>query len=152
MYAAARDVTEQRKAREEIDKLNGNLRAQASQLEAANKELEAFSYSVSHDLRAPLRHIDGYVARLTKATGEKLDDKSRRYLRIISEAAREMGQLIDDLLVFSRVGRVEMLETKVDLERVVEDATAGVRAEANGRKIVWKHGRLPTVPGVSVLL
>src|SRR2546430_9469520 len=140
MYAAARDVTEQRKAREEIDKLNGNLRAQASQLEAANKELEAFSYSVSHDLRAPLRHIDGYVARLTKAKGEKLDDKSRRYLRIISEAAREMGQLIDDLLVFSRTGRMEMQQEAVDLNTIAEGAIVGLREETRERNVVWKNG------------
>jgi PAS domain S-box-containing protein len=147
-----RDVTDRRRADEALQHLNSDLKKQTSQLETANKELEAFSYSVSHDLRAPLRHIDGYVARLVKNSADKLDDRSRRCLKIISDAAREMGQLIDDLLLFSRIGQVEMVQTMVDLGKLVEEVTATVRPPESDRKISWKHGPLPIIPGDPALL
>ncbi len=152
MYATARDVTAQNKARELIESLNADLTRRAAQLTAANKELEAFSYSVSHDLRAPLRHIDGYAARLTKLTGDTLDEKSRRCVKVISDAAKEMGQLIDSLLQFSRTGRVEMLESEVDLTRVAQEAATAVQAASPGRNIVWRQSPLPRVKGDPALL
>ena len=88
-----------------------------AELTTANQEMEAFTYSVSHDLRAPLRHVTGFIELLEKRTGAGLDQESRRYVRVISEAAQRMGKLIDDLLMLSRVGRVAMVETEVDLGR-----------------------------------
>jgi len=152
MYASARDVTEERRAKDQIAALNADLQQRAAQLQAANKELEAFSYSVSHDLRAPLRHIDGYVARLVKATAEKLDEKSRRYLKIISEAAKEMGQLIDDLLDFSRAGRQEMQNGVVELRELAQEVIGSLGAETQGRNIRWKNGELPVIAGDAVML
>ena len=151
-YATARDVTEEKRVRDKIKQLNADLEQRAGQLETANKELESFSYSVSHDLRAPLRHIDGYLGRLTKAAGDKLDEKSRRYLGIISDAAREMGCLIDDLLVFSRMGRTEMQRETVELKALADGAILGLREEAQGRNIHWKSGQLPAISGDTAML
>jgi len=92
------DITERRRVATE-------LRHRGELLQAANKELEAFSYSVSHDLRAPLRHIDGYASLLSKTAGDSLSEKARRYLQTISDSSKQMGHLIDDLLIFSRMGR-----------------------------------------------
>jgi len=140
VYAAARDVTERKRAEEEIKKSN-------EQLEIANKELEAFSYSVSHDLRAPLRHIDGFSDMLQKHAAGGLDEKGNRYLRTISESAKQMGRLIDDLLTFSRTGRSEMHRTAVDLEQLVKEVMNGFRSDTKGRKIAWTIGTLPEVHG-----
>src|SRR6266850_3322108 len=140
----------------EIQKLNQDLEhrvhERTAQLEEANKEMEAFSYSVSHDLRAPLRHVQGYVELLAKHAGDTLNDKCRRYLRIASESVTQMGELIDDLLDFARVGRVAMRETQVDLEKLVQETAAGLQSEINGRKVAWKHGPLPWVQGDPALL
>ena len=108
------DVTDRKRAEEQITALNEELKRHVAQLQAANGELEAFSYSVSHDLRAPLRHMIGFVEMLNKRTKTGLDEKSRHYLDVISGAANQMGRLIDDLLGFSRAGRVEMKREEVD--------------------------------------
>jgi len=134
-----RTVNERMRAEEEI-------KLRKEQLEAANKELEAFSYSVSHDLRAPLRHIDGFSSLLQKHAAA-LDEKGRRYLATISESAKQMGRLIDDLLAFSRVGRSEMHRTTVDLEQLVTDVISGLRPDTEGRKLAWTVGILPKVRG-----
>ncbi|MBU6409527.1 MAG: PAS domain S-box protein, partial [Verrucomicrobia bacterium] len=103
IYGTARDITEEAKVQAQILTLNESLQRHSRQLEAANKELEAFSYSVSHDLRAPLRHIGGFVRLLNKQVNGNMDEASRRYLDIIADAAQRMGALIDDLLIFSRM-------------------------------------------------
>jgi PAS domain S-box-containing protein len=117
------------------------------QLAAANKELEAFSYSVSHDLRAPLRHIDGFARLLVQREGDRLDDTSARYLHVIGEAARKMGRLIDDLLAFSRMSRTDMQTQPVDLRQVVADVQHDLVTAMEGRAIDWRIGRLPVIRG-----
>jgi signal transduction histidine kinase len=139
---------EQRKHREdEIRKLNQELARRAAELEATNQELESFAYSVSHDLRAPLRHVAGFSELLQKQASSLLDDKSHRYIRTILESAKRMGNLIDDLLAFSRIGRAETKKTVVDLEQLVKEAVAEIGQETKGREIVWKIGALPVCYG-----
>jgi light-regulated signal transduction histidine kinase (bacteriophytochrome) len=143
-----KEIAERKRAEAEIKALNKDLEFHVTQLESANKELESFSYSVSHDLRAPLRHINGYVELLLKNASSALDEKSLRYLTTISESANRMGLLIDDLLTFSRIGRVEMQKTVFSLEQLVEEVVGDLEHETNGREIVWERGRpLPDVYG-----
>lgn len=144
-YLIRHDITERRHVAEELQH-RGEL------LEAANKELEAFSYSVSHDLRAPLRHIDGYAALLRKSVEQSLNEKAARYLQTISDAAKQMGQLIDDLLVFSRMGRQEMLATTVSLDQLVKGVVADLRLDLQGRRISWTIAALPDVQGDPAML
>ncbi|MBI3357241.1 MAG: hypothetical protein HY038_10815 [Nitrospirae bacterium] len=144
-YLIRHDITERRRVATELQR-RGEL------LEAANKELEAFSYSVSHDLRAPLRHIDGYASLLGKAVGDSLNEKAARYLQTISNSAKQMGQLIDDLLVFSRMGRQEMLSTTVNLDQLVKTILYDLRLDLQGREISWRIERLPEVPGDPAML
>ena len=139
-----KEVAERKRAEEEILK-RGNL------LETANKELEAFSYSVSHDLRAPLRHIDGFSELLGKHAAT-LDDKGRRYLKTISESAKQMGTLIDDLLQFSRIGRAELRKSAISLNHLVQESLASLKQDTDNRKISWNIGELPDVHGDPTLL
>jgi PAS domain S-box-containing protein len=138
------DVTDRNRREHEIRALNAELGKRASELESINKELEAFSYSVSHDLRAPLRHMVGFTELLKKHGAALLDDKSRRYVTIILESAKRMGNLIDDLLAFSRIGRAETHKSTLSLQRLVEEALAEVGQDTGGRHIVWRVGTLPT--------
>jgi len=139
---------EQRKQREdEIRKLNQELARQAADLEASNKELESFAYSVSHDLRAPLRHVVGFSELLQRHASSVLDDKSCRYMQTILESAKRMGNLIDDLLGFSRIGRAETKKTAVNLDQLVREVVAELGQETNGRDIAWKIGALPACYG-----
>jgi len=141
---------EQRALREEdIRRLNRELQKRAVELEASNKELESFAYSVSHDLRAPLRHVAGYSELLQKQAPDSLDDKSRRYIQTILESAKRMGNLIDDLLAFSRLGRAEAKMRAVDLQQVVKEVIAEVSRDTRDRDIAWKIGALPTCHLVS---
>src|SRR6516162_1944525 len=139
---------EQRKQREEeVRKLNRELTKQAAELEASNKELESFAYSVSHDLRAPLRHVVGFSELLQRQASSLLDDKSRRYMQTILESAKRMGNLIDDLLGFSRIGRAETKKDAVNLDQLVREVVAELGQETNGRDIAWKIGALPACYG-----
>lgn len=139
------DVAERRRVATELE-------SRGALLQAANKELEAFSYSVSHDLRAPLRHIDGYAVLLAKAAGDSLNEKARRYLQTISDSAKQMGQLIDDLLVFSRMGRQDMLRTTVNLDQLVKSVLHDLRLDLQGRTISWTMSPLPNVLGDPAML
>jgi K+-sensing histidine kinase KdpD len=139
---------EQRKRREdEIRKLNNELVKRARDLETSNNELESFAYSVSHDLRAPLRHVVGYSELLQKQASTSLDEKSRRYMHTILESSKRMGNLIDDLLAFSRIGRAETKKTLVSLDQLVKEGVAEVGQDTTGRDIVWKIHPLPVCYG-----
>ena len=151
MYAIARDVTEDKQTEERIRQLNSSLVQRAAQLEAANKELEAFSYSVSHDLRAPLRHIDGF-ANLLQKNATALDDKGRHYLRTISAAARQMGRLIDDLLAFSRMSRTQLQVSEVDHSALVNAVVRAGRFDRASRTIEWIINPLPPVRADQAML
>lgn len=144
-FGISRDITEQKAAQGKIVRLNDELRSHAAQVEAANQELEAFSYSVSHDLRAPVRHIDGFVKLLDKHAAGTLDERGRRYLDIIGDAAHQMGLLIDDLLVFSRMGRADLHPASVALNSLVDEAIAALQMEIEGRNIHWRIASLPQV-------
>jgi light-regulated signal transduction histidine kinase (bacteriophytochrome) len=144
---------EQRTQREyEIRSLNQELAKRAAELDTTNKDLESFAYSVSHDLRAPLRHQIGYSELLQKHASSLLDDKSRRYIQTILESAKRMGNLIDDLLAFSRVGRAETKKMLVSLEQLVKEVVAEFGQETKGRDIEWKIAALPVCYGDRSLL
>jgi PAS domain S-box-containing protein len=141
------DITERKRGEERIRSPNEDLARRTIELEASNKELEAFAYSTSHDLRAPLRHMLGYAELLQKNALPVLDEKSRRYLSMVLESAKKMGNLIDDLLAFSRIGRVEARNTLVSLGQLVREVSSEVERDAGGRSIVWRIGALPDVQG-----
>jgi len=128
------------------------LRRTAADLKAANAELEAFSYSVSHDLRAPLRHVAGFAQLLEQAEHERLADSSRRHLQTIVEAAARMGRLIDALLTFSRTGRVDLQPGRVAMADLARGIQVELQAQLQGRRCVWAVGELPEVDGDPVLL
>lgn len=131
----------------ELNRSQDELLSLNTKLKDANLELESFSYSVSHDLRAPLRHIDGYIAMLIEDAGSNLSSGARRYLDVIRDASRQMGVLIDDLLAFSRTGRIEMSETQVDLEALARAGIRDLEMSTQARKIIWQVSSLPAVVG-----
>jgi PAS domain S-box-containing protein len=141
------DITERKRREEEIQGLNQELAKRSADLESINKELEAFAYSISHDLRAPLRHMAGYTELLQKKASSVVDEKSNRYMAMILESAKRMGNLIDDLLAFSRIGRAETQKTLVSVAQLVREALTEVRQDAEGRDIAWKIGALPDFYG-----
>lgn len=146
------DITERKAAEERITMLNRELAAGGERLVEANRELESFAYSVSHDLRAPLRHIHGYLDMLQRATSGQLTDRADRYIRTAADAAVKMGQLIDDLLAFSRMGQAEIRYGPVDLSALVEEVRAGLQAQADGRDIRWTIDPMPAVRGDASML
>jgi PAS domain S-box-containing protein len=145
IYATARDVTEQKRAARDLEE-------RAAELAAVNRELEAFSYSVSHDLRAPLRHIGGFAALLRESASASLDANGHRLLRTIIDAATQMGRLIDDLLNFSRVGRAPMARAEISLGSLVSEVRDEVMIGVNGHPIAWRLHDLPVVQADRSLL
>ncbi|MGA7755351.1 MAG: CHASE3 domain-containing protein [Candidatus Sulfotelmatobacter sp.] len=143
------DITVRKHAALEIQRLNDELEhrvnERTTQLMAANKEMEAFTYSVSHDLRAPLRHISGFANILSEEYGPSLAPDARHHLQRIQEGTRRMGQLVDDLLNLARMGRRDLSLRVSDLKPVIEDAIAELAGEYTGRQVEWKVGDLPVV-------
>lgn len=137
------DVTERKEADRAIQELNRELEARMKDLATVNKELEGFSYSVSHDLRAPLRAIDGFSRMLVEDCSDRLDDEGRRYLKVIISNAHKMGQLIDDLLSFSRMGRKALEATSLDLHHMAKSVFAELREQHADRAIEARIGDLP---------
>ncbi len=144
-FARKQAEEEMKEARELSDALN-------LKLEEANKDLEAFSYLVSHDLNAPLRHMTGFAKLLQKRMEEQQDEKSRQYALLISDASTKMARLIDDLLSYSRLGREEMPKREVNLDHLLKESIDEISEETKERDIMWKLGDLPTVYGEQSML
>ena len=138
-----KDITARRETEEQIQKLNTELNQRVFELGTANKELESFSYSVSHDLRAPLRHVDGFTRILKEEYSQGIPADGVKYLDRILAAANHMGHLVDDLLSLARIGRQEMKREKADMGELVKQAIAGIPPEPVERDIEWRIEPLP---------
>jgi len=125
--------------------LEHRVARRTAELEAANKELEAFSYSVSHELRSPLRQMEGFIELLNTNKAAAMDEESRQYLKVVSSGARRLSQLIDDLLAFSRTARAGLRKTKIDLKILCESVFRDFTGSTDGRKVEWIMGELPEI-------
>ncbi len=150
------DISDRKLYESEIKRLNASLERRVSdrtaQLEAANQELESFAYSVSHDLRAPLRHISGFVNLLRKRIEPSLDENSQRYLDIIVGSTHQAEELIDNLLAFSRMARSQMRLINVDLNQLVNEVRQTLEMQRSDRHIIWEIASLPPVKGEPTML
>ncbi|MBN2039313.1 MAG: PAS domain S-box protein [Spirochaetes bacterium] len=149
IYAVARDITNRILREEEILQMNELLEKRVAertvQLEETNKELESFSYSVSHDLRAPLRHISGFITLLESEYSSALDEKGKHYLEVISGASQRMGVLIDHLLQLSRTGRQEIKKSYINFNSLISEVIQDFNEEISGREITWEIESLPEI-------
>jgi protein-histidine pros-kinase len=150
--SSIRDITERKRFEQALQDKNTQLSQANAELESTNMELEAFAYSVSHDLRAPVRHLSGYAEMLQKKSGEQLDASSQRYLDVILESAVRMGNLIDHLLAFSRLGRTELRKTRTNLNQVLKRSLDDLKEESAVRDILWSIENLPQVNADAALL
>jgi len=150
--ALTAEVEERRLAERRISELNAELSDRVEQLAAANAELESFSFTVSHDLRAPLRQVSGFVTLLEEGLAARHTDQDEQYIRLIRDSVSRMGQLIDDLLAFSRVGRIDLNRSSVNLLPLVEQVREELAPAMQGRDIRWTIGALPRVEGDAALL
>ncbi|HEY6986478.1 MAG TPA: ATP-binding protein, partial [Rhodanobacteraceae bacterium] len=139
------DITARKQSEQQIVELNRQLEGKIAQISESNRELEAFSYSVSHDLRAPLRHIAGFSEKLLERIGDRADDKARHYGEVVVEASRRMSALIEDLLNYSRLGRHAMRYRPVDMQALVDETRIALTTVDEEREIVWHIPPLPVV-------
>jgi light-regulated signal transduction histidine kinase (bacteriophytochrome) len=146
------EVRDRMRAEAEVKQLNRDLQARAEQLEEGNRELEAFSSSVSHDLRAPLTHMIGFASVLQDETAAMLDEKARHHLEKIIGSGRRMAGLIDDLLRFSRLSHTALALQAVDLNELLESVVSESKQDAGTRNVKWMVARLPAVRGDYALL